>query len=268
MAEVCSGEEGLRLGELLYQPGRSFQVFLLGVDVVYGNAAGRRLRVVVGAAAVPQRNQVHRIVLAHRQQAVFVVFVQIVKQAQVAVGIGGVLGQVGFAEHHLRRFALNAAAVAAFQIDGFRRLIAFGRRNRLARRQLAAVDFVKAGQAYDAVFNQRAGERGILGVFGVDGAGSQKQRQKGGFFHQNKSGEKGCSGSLKAAGAMGSKNFQGGILTDFYVKTADAKRQPENFFRLPVRHRDQTEKEEPQPQVVTALGLLRITNCEPCRPSV
>jgi hypothetical protein len=96
-----------------------FQMFLLGMDVVYGNAAGRRLRVVVGTAAVPQRNQVHRIVLAHRQQAVFVVFVQIVKQAQVAVGIGGVLGQVGFAEHHLRRFALNAAAVAVFQIDGF-----------------------------------------------------------------------------------------------------------------------------------------------------
>ena len=29
----------------------------------------------------------------------------------------------------------------------------------------------------------------------------------------------------------------------------------------------QAEKEEPHPQVVEALGL-RITNCEPCRPSV
>jgi hypothetical protein len=37
--------------------------------------------------------------------------------------------------------------------------------------------------------------------------------------------------------------------------------------RTPVARAIQTEKDEPQPQVVEAFGF-RITNCEPSRPSV
>ena len=50
-------------------------------------------------------------------------------------------------------------------------------------------------------------------------------------------------------------------------KVGQPKRPSEHSDGLLQLLRNQTENEEPQPQVVSALGL-RMTNCEPCRLSV
>ena len=52
-----------------------FNAFLLGVDVVNGYAARGRAGGVVGRAAIPCRQDVHGLVFADAEYAVFVVFV-------------------------------------------------------------------------------------------------------------------------------------------------------------------------------------------------
>ena len=146
-----------------------FEPLLLGRHRIVCHSARGRFGIAVGAAVVPGRQQIHGIVLAHRQNAARIVLVEVIHLAQRRVGLGrfhqrlrrlGVCHRGTLVKHNLGFAFIQALVNGAHQIHRF--CSGHSRCGRRSGRELRGIHFIETRQAHGIILHQRALQRRII----------------------------------------------------------------------------------------------------------